>query len=87
MGQREMVLYARSLRCWRARRFLGRPGNRFEIVDTTDDPGVLVGLSKAAWREEAPPYVAVDHRPVSGLVTMKALVGSGQFEHLLWDDL
>ncbi len=89
MNQREIVLYtrSRSLRCWRARRFLGHHGYRFEVVDTTGDPGVLVGLSAAVRREVVPPYVFVDHRPVGGMGTVRALVGSGQFEHLLRDDL
>ena len=43
MRQREMVLYTRgrSLRCWRAGRFLERAGYDFEVVDTTDDPRLL----------------------------------------------
>jgi glutaredoxin len=68
MYQRPMVLYTRnrSLRCWRARRFLGRAGYRFEVVDTTEDPGALAELSGAARREEvAPPYVFVDGRAVT----------------------
>ena len=89
MYQREMVLYTRnrSLRCWRARRLLGRAGYRFEVVDATADPRVLSGLSKAARREVTPPYVFVDRRPVGGMGTVRALVGSGQFEHLLRDNL
>ncbi len=89
MNQREIVLYTRgrSLRCWRARRFLGHRGYRFEVVDTTDDPGVLAGLSETFRREVVPPYVFVDDRPVGGMGTVRALVGSGQFEHLLRDDL
>jgi glutaredoxin len=86
--QREMVLYTRgrSLRCWRARRFLERSGYGFEVVDTVDDPGILVELSGAR-REVAPPYVFVDDRPVGGMGTVRALVGSGQLERLLRDDL
>jgi glutaredoxin len=84
-----MVLYTRgrSLRCWRARRFLGRAGYDFEVVDTTDDPGVLAELSDATHREVAPPYVFVDRRPLGGMATVRALVGSGQFERLLRDRL
>ena len=35
--QREMVLYTRgpSFSCWRAKRFLGRAGYNFEVVDVT----------------------------------------------------
>jgi hypothetical protein len=29
------------------------------------------------------PYVFVDHRPVGCMGTVRSLVGSGQFEHLL----
>jgi hypothetical protein len=84
-----MVLYTRnrSLGCWRARRFLGRAGYRFEVVDVTTDPGLLAGLSRDAHREVAPPYVFVDRRPVGDMGTVRALVGSGQFGHLLRDDL
>jgi glutaredoxin len=87
--QREMVLYTRnrSLRCWRARRLLGRAGYRFKVVDATGDPGMLTEISKVVQHEVALPYVFVDHRPVGDLDTVRALVGSGQFEHLLRDDL
>jgi glutaredoxin len=83
--QREMVLYTknRSLRCWRAKRLLDRAGYRFEVVDAAADPGALAELSETAQREVAPPYVFVDRRPVGGMGTVRALVGSGQFEHLL----
>ena len=87
--QREMVLYTRnrSLRCWRARRLLDRAGYRFEVVDATADPGALAELSEAAHRKVAPPYVSVDNRPVGGMGTVRALVGSGQLERLLRDRL
>ncbi len=89
MYQREMVLYTRgrSLRCWRAKRFLERAGYGFEVVDTTDDPGALAELPDAAHREVASPYVFVDRRPLGGMATVRALVGSGQLERLLRDDL
>ncbi len=60
MHQREMVLYTRgrSLRCWRARRFLGRAGYGFEVVDVAGDPGMLEKLSEVTRRKVAPsPYV------------------------------
>jgi glutaredoxin len=89
MYQREMALYTRgrSLRSWRARRFLERAGYGFAVVDTTDDPGVLGELSGAARREVAPPYVFVENRPVGGMGTVRSLLGSGQFQRLLRDDL
>lgn len=89
MDHRQIVLYTRgrSLRCWRARRLLGRTGYHFKAIDTTDDPGVLAELSKVVHHEVVPPYVFVDHRPLGDLGTVRALVGSGQFEHLLRDDL
>ena len=89
MYQRQMVLYTRgrSLRCWRARRFLGRAGYRFKEVDATGDPGVLAEISEVVHHEVALPYVFVDHRPVGDIGTVRALVGSGQFEHLLRDAL
>ena len=85
MYHRQMVLYtrSRSLRCWRAKRLLGRAGYRFKEVDATDDPGMLAEISKVVDHEVALPYVFVDHRPVGDLGTVRALVGSGQFEHLL----
>jgi glutaredoxin len=87
--QREMVLYTRgrSLRCWRARRFLSRAGYSFEVVDITEDPGLLTELSRDAESEVAPPYVFVEDRPLGGGGTVRALVGSGQLDHLLRDDL
>ncbi len=87
--QREMVLYTRnrSLRCWRAKRLLGRAGYRFEVVDAAADPGALAGLSEATHAEVAPPYVFVDRRPVGGMGTVRALAGSGQLDQLLRDDL
>jgi glutaredoxin len=89
MYQREMVLYTRggSLRCWRARRFLGRAGYHFEVVDVAEDPRLLAELSGTAHREVSPPYVFVENRPVGGMGTVRSLVGSGQFERLLRDDL
>jgi glutaredoxin-related protein len=62
---------------------LGRAGYRFKEVDATDDPGVLAEISKVVDHEVALPYVFVDHRPVGDLGTVRAMVGSGQFEHLL----
>jgi glutaredoxin-related protein len=89
VDQREIVLYTRdrSLRCWRARRFLGRTGYRFEVVDVTEDPGVLAKLSEASNCEVVAPYAFVDHRPVGGMGTVRALVGSGQLDHLLRDEI
>ena len=80
------MLYTRdrSLRCWRARRFLGRIGYRFEVVDSTKGSGgMLAELSEGFNCEMVAPYVFVDHRPVGGLGTVRALVGSGQFERLV----
>ena len=90
MHQREMVLYTRgpSLRCWRARRFLGRAGYGFEVVDVADDPRMLAELSEVSRRKVPPsPYVFVDGRPVGDMGTVRALAGSGQFERLLRDRL
>ena len=90
MYQREMVLYtpARSLRCWRARRFLERAGYGFEVVDVAGDPEMLAQLSEVTRRKVPPsPYVFVDGRPVGDMGTVRTLAGSGQFEHLLRDDL
>ena len=84
-----MMLYARNrpLRCWRAKRLLDRAGYGFEVVDTTADLGALAELPGAAHREMAPPYIFVDRRPVDGMGTVRALVGSGQFEDLLRGNL
>jgi glutaredoxin len=89
MYQREMVLYTRnrSLRCWRAKRLLGRAGYRFEVVDVSANPGALAGLSAVARVGAAPPYVFVDRRPVGDMGTVRALVGSGQFDRLVRGNL
>ena len=90
MHQRKMVLYTRgrSLRCWRARRFLSRAGYGFEVVDVAGDPGMLAELSEAARRKVPPsPYVFVDGRPVGDIGTVRALAGSGRLERLLRDRL
>jgi glutaredoxin len=89
MYQREMMLYTRnrSLRCWRAKRLLGRAGYRFEVVDATANPAALAELPGAARRNAAPPYVFVDRRPVGDLGTVRALAGSGQLDLLLRGDL
>jgi glutaredoxin len=65
--QREIVLYtrSRSLRCWRAKRFLSRQGYRYEVVDTTDNPELVAELSESVHHRVALPYVFVDHRPVA----------------------
>ena len=86
MQQRKLVLYTRgrSLRCWRAGRFLERSGYHFEVVDVTGDPGMLAELSEVARRKVPPsPYVFVDRRPVGDMATVRALAGSGQLERLL----
>lgn len=89
MDQRNVVLYARShsLNGWRAAPLLRRIGCYFEVIDTRRSPKVLLELSKAARHKVSPPYVYVDHRPVGGMGTVRALVGSGTFGHLLRDDL
>jgi len=87
--QREMVLNTRnrSLRCWRAKRLLGRAGYRFEVVNATADPGALAELSEAAHRASVDKDVGRHHRPVGGMGTVRALLGSGKFERLLRDKL
>ena len=89
MYQREVVLYTRrhSLRCWRAKRLLRRQGYRFEVVDITRVPRVVATLSEAVHHRVMFPYVFVDHRPVGDFGVMKALCRSGEFEHLIRDDL
>ncbi len=100
MYQREMVLYTRgrSLRCWRARRFLERAGYGFEVVDVAGNLELLDRLSEVAHRKMAPPYavvprkmappyVFVDRRPVGDMGTVRALAGSGRLERLLRDRL
>ena len=85
-----MVLYTRdrSLRCWRAGRFLSRAGYIFKVVEVGGDPEMLARLSEAARRKVPPsPYVYVDRRPVGDMGTVRALAVSGQLEHLLRDHL
>jgi len=57
------------------------------VVDTTEEPGILAKLSEATHFAVVAPYVFVDHRPVGGMGTVKTLVGSGQFEHLVRAEL
>jgi glutaredoxin len=89
MDQRKVVLYARSrsLNGWRAARLLRRIGCYFDVIDTRGAPKVLVELSKVAYHKVSAPYVFVDHRPVGGMGTVRALVGSGSFDHLLRGEL
>ena len=89
MNQRRIVLYTRgrSLRCWRARRFLRRAGYGFEVVDASEEPGALARVSKMVHHKVAPPYVLVDDRPLGDLGTVRAMVGSGTFEHVVHDNL
>jgi glutaredoxin len=87
--QREIVLYtrSRSLRCWRAKRFLSRQGYRYEVVDATDNPELVADLSETVHHRVALPCVFVDHRPVGGFGESPDLAGSGALAHLLRDDL
>jgi glutaredoxin 3 len=87
--QREIVLYtrSRSLRCWRAKRFLSRQGYRYEVVDTTGNPELVAELSETMHHRVALPYVFLDHRPVGGLREIRTLASSGALAHLLRDDL
>ena len=89
MDQRKVVLYARSrsLNGWRAARLLRRIGCYFDVIDTRGAPKVLVELSKVAHHKVSAPYVFVDQRPVGGMGTVRALVGSGSFDHLLRGEL
>jgi glutaredoxin len=90
MDQRKVVLYARSrsLNGWRAARLLRRIGCYFDVIDPRSSaPKVLAELSNTAKQKVSAPYVFVDHRPVGGMGTVRALVGSGSFDHLLRDDL
>jgi glutaredoxin-related protein len=49
---------------------------------------MLAELSEVTRRKVPPsPYVYVDGRPVGGMGTVRALAVTGQFEHLLRDDL
>jgi glutaredoxin len=92
MNQRKVVLYARSrsLNGWRAARLLRRICCYFDVIDTRSSaPKVLaeLSLSNGAKQKVSAPYVFVDHRPVGGMGTVRALVGSGSFDHLLRDKL
>jgi hypothetical protein len=89
MDQREVVLYTRShsLNSWRAARFLRHIGYTFEVIDTSEDPELLLELSKGVQRNVAPPYLFVDHRPVGDLGTVRTLAHSGQLAHLVREAL
>jgi glutaredoxin len=91
MYQRRVVLYARrgSLRCWRAKRILARGGYYFEVVEAAEDSpsGVRKRLTHGRTYRQALPYLFVDDRPVGGLAEIRALGGSGTFEHLVRGEL
>ena len=86
MDQREVVLYIRkrSLRCWRAKRLLMRRGYDVKTVYTTNDElcDLLKHFTQGTYRQSAP-YLFVDHRPVGGLGTIKALDHSGTLKRLV----
>jgi glutaredoxin-related protein len=83
------VLYTRgrSLRSWRAKRFLSHSGYDFKVVDTTNDGEVRALLLQNFHHEVVLPYVFVDHRPVGDFGVIKALARSGSLEHLLRDEI
>ena len=90
MDQREVLLYtrSRSLRCWRAERFLRRRGYYFKVIDTTNDPETrawLLGLTQR--KALLLPYVFVDGRPLGEFSVIKALECSGTLERLVRDDI
>lgn len=89
MYQREVMLYTRgrSLRCWRAKRLLKRQGYQFEIIDITDNPTFVAELGKAVQKRSTLPYFFVGHRPVGNFDVVKALSNSGDFKHLIRDDI
>jgi glutaredoxin 3 len=84
MDQLEITIYAKARcpYCWRAKRLLGRKGYAFEAVDATDDDGLRAWFACFIGRK-AMPYVFVDHRPVGGFKTIKALDRSGDFDRLV----
>ncbi len=89
MDQKELVLYtrSRSLRCWRAKRFLRLSGYQVKVVDTTNHPEVRTELVEAAHHEVVLPYVFIDRRPVGDFGVIKALSRTGDLAHLLRDDI
>jgi glutaredoxin len=89
MYQREVVLYTngRSLRSWRAKRFLRRSGYDFEVLDTRGHPEMLTELLKAVHHELVLPYVCIDHRPLGSFGVLRTLSASGGLARLLRDNL
>jgi glutaredoxin len=90
MDQREVVLYtrSRSLRCWRAQRFLRGRGYHFKVIDTTNDPEArawLLGLTQR--KALLMPYVFVDGRLVGEFSVIKALECSGTLVRLVRGNL
>ena len=89
MSHREIVLYtrSRSLRFWRAKRFLSRQGYRYEVVDATGNPELVAELSETVHHAVPLPYFFADHRPVGDFREIRTLASSGALAHLLRDDL
>ena len=89
MYKREVVLYtrSRSLKGWRAKRFLRSLGYPFDIVDTSRDPNMLVELSRAVRHNVSVPYFFIGERPVGDLGIVRRLARAGQLEHLIRDHL
>jgi glutaredoxin len=84
MEHKEIVIYTKSWnpRCWRAKQFFKRKGYAFEVLDVTDGQ---LGARFAHFKNQRTvlPYVFVDHRPVGGLATIKALDCSGDLDRLV----
>jgi glutaredoxin len=90
MDQRTVVLYTRgrSLRCWRAERFLSGRGYHFKVIDTTNDPEARAWLMGLRQRKALPvPYIFVDGRPLGDFGVLKAMECSGTLERLVRDDI
>jgi thioredoxin reductase (NADPH) len=84
MEQKKIVIYIRSWnpRCWRTKQFFRRKGYAFEVFNVTDD-GQHARFAHFTDRRAVLPYVFVDHRPVGGLATIKALDCSGDLDRLV----
>ncbi len=85
MEHKEIVIYTKNWnpRCWRAKRFFRRKGYAFEVLDVNDDGQLRARFAHFTGRRRVPPYVFVDHRPVGGLATIKALDCSGDLDRLV----
>ena len=84
MDKKKIAIYvkARCQRCWRAKRLLRRRNYAFEVIDVSDDDGLLNWLIEATGSKTVP-QLFVDGRLVGDFAVIKALDSSGDLDRLV----